>query len=209
MSLSNNKIVKIYKSRKTILELLKSLDYAVSDYDEFSINEIDAMVSNDQLDMLLENEKTKKKVYIKYYANAKNLRKENLDTLIEDLFVLESILTKEDTLIIVVNEEPNDTITERIKYLYDHDQIFIVMHNIERLQFNILEHHLVPEIRILDGDQLNELMEKYSIKDKTLLPNISRFDPQALAVCLRPGQVCQLKRKSNTAMDYFYYRVCI
>jgi DNA-directed RNA polymerase subunit H len=209
MSLSNNKIVKIYKSRKIILELLKSLEYNVSDYNEFSINEIDAMVTNDQLDMLLENEKTKTKVYIKYYANAKNLRKENLDTLIEDLFVLESILTKEDTLIIIVNEEPNDTITERIKYLYDHEQLFIVMHNIERLQFNILQHHLVPEIQILDNQQLSELMVKYSIKDKTLLPNISRFDPQALAVCLRPGQVCQLKRKSNTAMDYFYYRVCI
>jgi DNA-directed RNA polymerase subunit H len=209
MSLSNNKIVKIYKSRKTILELLKSLEYNVSDYNEFSINEIDAMVTNDQLDMLLENEKTKTKVYIKYYANAKNLRKENLDTLIEDLFVLESILTKDDTLIIIVNEEPNDTITERIKYLYDHDQLFIVMHNIERLQFNILQHNLVPEIQILNSEQLNELMVKYSIKDKTLLPNISRFDPQALAVCLRPGQVCQLKRKSHTAMDYFYYRVCI
>ena len=85
MSQSSNKILKIYKSRRNILELLKTLDYNVSDYDEFSINEIDAMVSNDQLDMLITNS-VNKKIYIKYLSNVKSIRKENLDTLIEDLY---------------------------------------------------------------------------------------------------------------------------
>jgi len=118
MSLSNNKILKIYNSRKNAIELLKSLKYNVSDYDEFSINEIDAMVTNDQLDMLLQNPDTKRKVYIKYFTNLKNIRKENLDTLIEDLFVLESVLTKTDILMVISNEEPNDTIKEKMKYLF-------------------------------------------------------------------------------------------
>jgi len=207
--LSSNRILKIYKSRNTILQLLEKQNYDVSDYEDFSINEIDAMYSNNQLDMLLKAEESDKKIYIKYYLNSKNIRKENLETLVEDLFQIESILTKTDTLIIIINEEPNDTILERIKYLYDHDGIFIVLHNIERLQFNILEHHLVPYIRILNDTEVDDLKKKYNLKDTMQLPEISRFDPQALAICLRPGEVCSLERKSNTAMLSRYYRVCV
>ena len=209
MSLSNNKILKIYKSRKTAIELLKSLKYNVSDYDEFSINEIDAMVKNDQLDMLLQHPHTNRKVYIKYFMNLKNIRKENLDTLIEDLFVLESVLTKPDILMIISNEEPNDTIKEKMKYLYDHDGIFIVMLNIERLQFNILNHTLVPKSTILEETEVQELLTQYNLKSKELLPDISRFDPLALAICLKPGEVCKFERNSNTAVSTLYYRVCV
>jgi DNA-directed RNA polymerase subunit H len=206
--LSCNRILKIYKSRNTILKLLEKEKYDVSDYSEFSINEIDAMYTNDQLDMLVKNE-SNNKTYIKYYLNSKNIRKENLETLVEDLFQIESILTKTDTLVIIINEEPNDTIIERIKYLYDHDGIFVVLHNIDRLQFNILDHHLVPEINILNDEKVETLKKTYNLKDTSQLPEISRFDPQALAICLRPGQVCRLLRKSNTALEYHYYRVCV
>jgi len=206
--LSNNRILKIYKSRNTILELLKTLKYNISDYAEFSINEIDAMFTNDQLDMLVSNDNDKK-IYIKYYLNSKNLRKENLDTLVEDLYTIDSILTKDDTLIIIVNDEPNDTIIERMKYLYDHYGIFIVMHNIERLQYNIMNNVLVPYTEILEDTKIDELKKEYNLKDILQLPEISRFDPHALAICLRPGQVCKLLRKSNTAMNHYYYRVCL
>jgi DNA-directed RNA polymerase subunit H (RpoH/RPB5) len=207
--LSSNRILKIYKSRNTIIKLLETQHYNVSDYGDFSINEIDAMYTNDQLDMLVKHEENDKKIYIKYYLNSKNIRKENLETLVEDLFQIENVLAKSDTLIVIINEEPNDTITERIKYLYDHDGIFIVLHNIERLQFNILDHSLVPFIRILNDNESEELKKKYNLKDYSQLPEISRFDPQALAISLRPGQVCSLDRKSSTAVSYTYYRVCV
>jgi DNA-directed RNA polymerase subunit H len=207
--LSSNRILKIYKSRNTILDLLKFQDYNVSDYAEFSINEIDAMYSNDQLDMLVSREKDERKVYVKFYLNSKNIRKENLETLVEDLFTIDTVLTKKDTLIVIVNDEPNDTIVERMRYLYDHNGVFIVMHNIDRLQFNILKNVLVPYTEILEDSQIEDLKKEYNLKETSQLPEISRFDPHALAICLRPGQVCKLERKSNTAMNYYYYRVCL
>jgi len=207
--LSSNRILKIYKSRNTILDLLKFQNYTISDYAEFSINEIDAMYTNDQLDMLVTREKDDSKTYVKYYLNSKSLRKENLDTLVEDLFTIESVLTKKDTLIVIVNDEPNDTIVERMKYLYDHNGVFIVMHNIERLQYNLLKNVLVPYTEILEDTEIENLKKEYNLKDTSQLPEISRFDPHALAICLRPGQICKLQRKSNTAMNYFYYRVCL
>jgi DNA-directed RNA polymerase subunit H (RpoH/RPB5) len=208
MTTTSNRILSIYKSRTTLLELLDYQDYDIDDYKGFSINEIDAMYSNDQLDMLLTNE-SQNKTYVKYYLTNKQIKPQTLDDIIEDLYSIETILTKKDTLIIVIEDEPNDTIITKIKYLYDHDGIFVVIHNIKRLQFNILNHRLVPECSILDETAIEELKKKYNIKALKQLPEISRFDPQALAMCMRPGDVCRFDRDSSTAMVHKYYRICI
>ena len=124
-------ISQIYKSRCVILELMKKQDYDVSDYDGFSINEINTMKTNNQLDMILskksseqksdENseekgeelnsskENNEKKIYIKYYLG-KSLRPNNLQEMIDDLFNVEEVLTKKDTLLVVVKDEVNDTL---------------------------------------------------------------------------------------------------
>ena len=206
---TNNRILSIFKSRNTILELLENQDYDIKDYEGFSINEIDAMVSNNQLDMLVTNEKTQQKAYIKYYLNAKQIRPTVLEEVIEDLFVIESVLTKNDTLIIITEDEPNDTILTKLRYLYDNEGYFVIIHNIKRLQFNILKHKLVPECFILEENEIEELKKKYNIKDLKQLPEISRFDPQALAMGLRPGQVSRFNRESVTALYNDYYRFCV
>ena len=40
-------------------------------------------------------------------------------------------------------------------------------------------------------------------------PEISRFDPVAQAIGLRPYQLCKIYRKSPTASVSIYYRLCI
>jgi len=209
MSTTNNRILSVYKSRNTMLELLDQQDFNVSEYTGFNINEIDAMYNNEQLDILVSHKTNGTKSYVKYYLNAKQIRPANLDDIIEDLFVIENILNKNDTLIIITEDEPNDTIITKIKYLYDHEGIFVVIHNIQRLQFNILNHKLVPNCEILNDKEIDELRQKYNMKTINQLPEISRFDPQALAMSIRPGQVCKFERDSATAMKYNYYRICI
>ena len=213
MSTVTNRITSIYKSRNTILELLDSQEYEVDDYLGFSINEIDAMLTNSQLDMLVNHKTDGRKAYIKYYftnkQTTKQIKPQVLDDIIEDLYSIEEILTPKDTLIIIIDDEPNDTILAKMKYLYDHDGIFVVIHNIQRLQFNILKHVLVPDVNILTEDETEELKKKYSLKTVAQLPEISRFDPQALVIGLRPGQVCRIQRNSITALEYDYFRVCV
>ena len=185
MSSISSRIISIHKSRQTILSQLQRQGYDVEDYVNFSMNEIDSMLSNSQLDMLLTNKTNNTKIYIKYYftikQNSKQIKKEVLDNVIEDLFVIEEILTKKDTLIVIIDDEPNDSILSRIKYLYDHDGIFVIIHNIHRLQFNILEHTLVPNMKILNDKEEEEFMKKYQINNKSQLSEISRFDPQAFS----------------------------
>jgi len=209
MSTTSNRILSVYKSRKTVLELMEKQGFDVSEYSSFSINEIDAMYSNQQLDMLVTHKTNQKKSYIKYYLSAKQIKPDSLDDIVEDLFEIESILTKNDTLIVVVEDEPNDTIITKVKYLYDRNGIFVVIHNIKRLQFNILNHRLVPDCEILNDSEVEELKKKFKMNSVAQFPEISRFDPQALAICLRPGQVCKFERESITALKYDYYRVCV
>lgn len=209
MSTTSNRILSVYKSRKNVLELLEKQGFNIEQYSNFSINEIDAMHSNNQLDMLLTNEDSQQKAYVKYYLTTKQIKPDGLDDIIEDLFDIENVLTKTDILIIIIEDEPNDTIITKVKYLYDRNGIFVVIHNIKRLQFNILNHKLVPACKILDDDEVNELKKKYKMENVSQLPEISRFDPQALAICMRPGQVVKFERESLTALKYDYYRVCI
>ncbi len=207
---SNNIIHRISKSRETILDILKKYqDHNVDDYKEFSLHEIDAMYTNDQLDMLISHNTNNTKTYIKYVLSSKPIRSQNIDTYIEDLFTIEEILNKDDTLIIILFDEPSENVQKYIKNLYKTDGIFIVIHTISRLQFNILDHDLVPEMTILDNKQIDDLQKKYNLQDIKKLPEINRFDPQALAMSMRPGQVGMLKRESVTALDYNYYRICI
>jgi len=210
MSNPNNRVLSLYKSRKTVLDFLLEQGYNTSEYENFTINEVDAMLSNTQLDMLINNDDTKQKAYVKYYLEAKQVRPANLDRIIEDLFVIENVLTKNDTLIIIIDDGPNETILVKLRLLFDREGIFVVLHNIARLQYNILQHQLVPDCTILDEKAIDALKKKYNITNlEQQLPEISRFDPQALAMCVRPGQVCRFLRKSATAMTAEYYRVCV
>ena len=212
-SISSNRILNIYNSRNTILELLESQEFDVSGYSGFSINEIDAMFVNSQLDMLVSNSKNDKKVYVKYFISpkqtTKQIKSQYLDVIIEDLFVIDNVITNKDTLIIIIDDEPNDTIITRLKYLFDNDGIFVVIHNIKRLQFNILNHTLIPKIAILEESEVEVLKKKYNLKDLSQLPEISRFDPLALAIMMRPNDVAIIIRDSVTALNNAYYRVCV
>jgi DNA-directed RNA polymerase subunit H (RpoH/RPB5) len=209
MASTNNRILKLYKSRTTVIKQLQSLEYNVGDYSDFSINEIDAMNNNSQLDLLVTHRTNGKKVYVKYNLNAKQLNAQTVDNVVEDLYSIDAVLTNKDTLVIITDVEPNETILSKIRYLYDHSGIFIVIHNINRLQYNLLSHTLVPKARILGDTEVEELKKSYNILKLSQLPEISRFDPHALALCLRPGEVCEFTRDSATALNSKYYRVCL
>jgi DNA-directed RNA polymerase subunit H (RpoH/RPB5) len=195
----------LYKSRKNILELLESQNYDINNHSINNINEINQMFINNQLDMLLENKN--KKTYVKYHLG-KTLRRENINDYIDDLFNLEQILTKTDTLIIVIKMEPNDTLVKCMKQIWEEEGIFIILFNIDRLQYNILQHEYVPKHTVLNNEEIKWVKDKYNIMNDDQLPKISRFDPVAMAIGIRPLEVCKIIRPSKTAIETNYYRIC-
>ena len=209
MNTTSDRIASIYKSRNTILELLEKQGYDVNDSAEFSINEIDAMYNAQQLNMFFTNQNTGKRVGVVYFIYSKGLRSQNIDELLNEYFHIDDRLTKNDDLILICDDDQNDNIMNKVKYLFEHDGIFVIIMNIKRLQFNILEHEIVPKSRVLSDEETDNLKVQYNLKHLKQLPEISRFDPQAQAMCLRPGQVCEFKRKSVSALTTNYYRICV
>lgn len=199
----------VSKSRQTILELLKEQGYSVEDYEEFTLPEVSTLLQNKQLDMLVENEEHEEKVYIKYHLN-KTIRQSYIQEYVDDLFTLEKILNKGDTLIIIIKDEPNDTLINIMQDYWQNEGIFIVLYNIQRLQFNILNHEKVPKHIKLTQQEKADVIEMYKIQDERVqIPEISRFDPVAQAILLKPGELCSILRPSRTAVTSLFYRICI
>ena len=212
---SSGMITMIHKSRKTILDLLNQQGFDTSEYNNFGVNEIHAMYTNKdvpkQVDMMMTaNQGTtqSKSVYVKYHLG-KTLRVENIQDYVDDLFNIEQILKKEsDMLVIVIKQDMNQTLMNILNEFWDRNGIFIVLFSLDRLQFNILEHQYVPKHVILNEDERKELFKRYNITDVKNLPDISRFDPVAQAIGMRPGDICKIERPSKTAVISNYYRYC-
>ena len=63
-------------------------------------------------------------------------------------------------------------------------------------------------MNLLEQEKIN-IKKKYNIINDGQFPDISRFDPVARIIGLRPGQVCNITRSSKTAIETNYYRICI
>jgi hypothetical protein len=102
--------------------------------------------------------------HILYYL-AKTLRPQNVQEIIDDLFNMEEVLTKDDMLMIITKDEMNETTMNLLKHIWEQDGILIVNLSLKRLQFNILEHQLVAPHRILSKD---EVAEVFIVGDSTV-----------------------------------------
>ena len=221
VSVSTREITALYKSRTVLLNLLRLQGYDVSDYDGFGMHEVHTMVKHNQLDMLVSTGGTAatatataaSKAYIKFAGVGthamKKIQQKDIHNMVDDLFVLEEVLTRDDKLIIVVGHQINDTIVQLLNQLWEREKYFIVIFSIDQLQFNILEHHYVPPHEILSADEEDRVMKQYNITNTDQLPSISRYDPVAQAIGIRPGQICKITRPSKTSIVSYYYRVCV
>ena len=206
MSNSNSNIIEIYNSRNNILEILQERGFNIDNYEKFSINEIGILLETDQLDMLVENN-DKKKVYVKYYIN-KVIKSQNIYEIVEDLFNLENILSKNDDLIIIIKDEPNDTLLQIIKDIWLSDENYVSLVNIKRLQFNIIKHVNVPKHRVLNQEECEIVRKRYNISNDREFPDISYFSPVSIVLGIRPGDIVHIERNSRTSISTDFYRIC-
>lgn len=197
-------VVDVFKSRNTILKILKERGYPTSDYENYDISHVGSMIDTDQLNMMISGPTNK--AFIHYQLKTKL----NLTKVISSLYDEENApLTPVDDLIIIYKAEPNDTLRAEIDELWNRSGIYVTILNIKRLQFNILEHVAVPKHRVLSEKEREDFFAKYNIKSNHDIPTISRYEPVASVHCMRPGQVCCIERKSKTAGTTLYYRVCV
>jgi DNA-directed RNA polymerase subunit H (RpoH/RPB5) len=231
-------VSQVYRGRHVLLEQLDTLGFDVDRYRNFTVTDIHSMLRFNCLDMMVSCASRDMRCYVKYQTDSsKVLKQSEMDAVVEDLFDSDMIHGKsmtndndndndddkydanssnsvlrphKDALVYVLYTEPSGALLSRLKTLYDTQMVFVVPINIQRLQFNIQNHNLVPlHYALSDEETQSELVRGLGVKDFSNLPEISRFDPVAMSILLRPGQVCRIERPSCTAVNSVYYRVCI
>jgi DNA-directed RNA polymerase subunit H (RpoH/RPB5) len=214
-NIQSSQVIEIYQSRKNIVDLLRAQEFDVSKYENFGINDVNTLLETKQMDMLVENGKTGKKTYVKYHMSnssvglAKSMRPITIYEYIEDLFTLDEVLEKKDDLIIIMKDEPNDTIRKTQVDIWEQDGFYVNIINIKRLQYNIMNHQLVPKHIVLTNEESEEVRRKYNISNNSQVPDISRFSPVSQIIGIRPGDLCRIQRPSKTAIKADFYRVCL
>ena len=197
-------ITQVYCARNNLLNILEESGYDVTDYNNVGIQQVSAMLETNQLDMILTHP-SGKKIFVKFHLDTKL----NVKNVASQFFDDDAILTKNDDLMIIVKADPNETIISAMDSLWNDSNIYLSVINIKRLQFNILKHIQVPKHEILSPDEKTALFLKLHIKKDIDLPLISRYDPVAPVLCMRPGMICRIHRKSKTAVSNIYYRACV
>ena len=212
MDSTNSYIKQLYTSRNTVISYLKNNEYDCSDYENFCFEEINIMKDTDNLSFMVENS-LGEKCYVKYEIDVtfkhNVLKKNSIVALKQKIFDGdEPILTKKDTLFIVTTNYSEDSVHSMIKNSWETEGIFIVLFNLAHLQINILKHTYVPKHVKLTDEEADEFYKKYNVNE-TQIPEISRFDPVARALCLRPKQICKITRYDKISYKNDYYRICV
>lgn len=205
---------KLYQSRSVILDMLSERGYNVNSYMNFTRNEIDVMFKNTTkniidkapLDIII-NDNKGNKVVVKYIISSK-LRQSFLIQFIDEM--IESQLVDGDTLILLVKDKINniESLESYLDAYYDKNKIFVQLFWIDKLQVNITKHVMVPNHSIITEKEKDSLLNKYNLTNLTQLPLIASKDPVAKYLGMKKGDVCKIKRPSETAGIYVSYRYC-
>jgi DNA-directed RNA polymerase subunit H (RpoH/RPB5) len=211
----------LYVGRSNLLSYLKRIGFECDAFDHFTLEEIDMMRSRQLLDFKVDMPGNGEQCYIKYLVESDKekkptktsnlLKKDTVDQLVDEFFSEEDpmLRRKEDTLIVVTLDYAEDSVHKRLKTLWENDRIFMVVLNLNHLQFNIFEHVFVPAHVRLTETEKEELYSQLAIANDSKMPQISRFDPVARVILLRPGDVCKITRHDKLSGTNYYYRVCV
>jgi DNA-directed RNA polymerase subunit H (RpoH/RPB5) len=198
----------IHKSRNILLNILGKQGYQIDDFKDCSIEETVAMQRENQLDLCLVHTSSKK-LWVKYSLDNSKITAQMAHAFFDD-----DILQKTDNLMFIVPYEPKldsstDSLCMMLNTLWNDSNIYVCIMNIHRLLYNLTEHIYYEPHEIMSEEDKIAIYKKHSITCDQDLPCISRYDPVAMLMCMRPGELCKITRKSKTAVQTIAYRICV
>jgi DNA-directed RNA polymerase subunit H (RpoH/RPB5) len=209
----------LYRSRQTLLQILKAKGYNTVPFEKFGPFEIEMMSSDNKektLNMELKRElpegsKSPTICRVEYaIPRVKNRLPGFLNRLLTDEDGTDVINTDTTEIIVITLEAIGDTFNSHALREWSKRSLRIAFFDAHTLVSNPMEHVLVPRHEIVPEDEHAELLKKYNMKSKTNLP-IIRFHEDIIAriLGLIPGSIVKITRPSPSAGEYILYRVCV
>ena len=112
-----------------------------------------------------------------------------------------------ETYLIVTRDSagPTSAAVKGVQELGRDTQFF----ELRELQYNVTRHHLVPPHRaIRDAPSIDDVLRRYRLQSRYLLPIIQTTDPVARYLGLKPGQLVEITRPSPSAGVCVVVRCC-
>jgi len=200
-------IKKLWKSRKTILEILESRGYIIPPNDNLSYEEFLDWVGVDgekiiRNAMKLTYQKKDEKIMVYWPIET------NLGTNVKIIYN-EMVETNTKKVIIIINTKVTP---QSNKFIRDIAKIGYVIdiYTLTETQFNITKHRLVPEHTVCSVSEKKKLLADYSIVSGQL-PQIRSHDPMVRHLGAKKGQVLKIIRDSDTQPGFktISYRIVV
>ncbi|PPD85924.1 hypothetical protein GOBAR_DD17151 [Gossypium barbadense] len=219
MVLSDDEIKRLFRIRKTVMQMLKDRGYFVGDFEinlskqqfiskygenmkreDLVINKTKRNDNSDQIYVFFPEEAKVGVKTMKTYTN--RMKSEN---------VFRAILVVQQNLTPFARTCINEISSKFHLEVFQEAELLI----------NVKEHALVPEHQVLTNEEKKTLLHRYTVKEtqksslfarhqvKRPLPRIQVSDPIARYFGLKRGQVVKIIRPSETAGRYITYRYVV
>jgi DNA-directed RNA polymerase subunit H (RpoH/RPB5) len=205
---------KLFKSRKIIMYYLEYCGFNCETYKTFTYQDINTLNETSSLNISVKNDETNERCKVIYLIDNKTTKPQTISDIIEKLYNTEEnpnekLNNKTDNVIIVTQSYTIDSVHSILNKFWDKENIFAVIFGLDYLMFNVLTHTFVPKHIKLNKNEKDEMFNTFNINDDSQVPEISRYDPVAKAIQLRPGEVCKIMRYDKKSFNNVYYRICV
>ncbi|KAK4528355.1 hypothetical protein GAYE_SCF55G6296 [Galdieria yellowstonensis] len=202
-------VTKLFRIRKTILEMLRDRGYVVLDTsadlemtrEEFGTRLAQANYSRESLTLLKQHQHDPSdQIYVFFPAE----ERVSVKTL-RDYFVrMDQERVYKAILVVIKSLSPFAKQGIQKVASQFRVEVFLEM----ELLVNITHHELVPKHEVLSTEGKKQLLKRYHLKESQL-PRILITDPVARYFGLQKGQVVKITRPSETAGRYVTYRLVV